>query len=157
MNYLLDLRKILGARPLIACGSGVAIINANKEVLMQRRTDNNCWGFVGGMMELGETVEETARREAFEEVGIKLQDLQFFRVFSGPEVYHKYPNGDEVYNVINMFIAEGDFPNIEIDHDEVQEARFFAFDALPENINPPDVIIAKELQKLYLTERYGEI
>ncbi|SCG84579.1 hypothetical protein DW1_3029 [Proteiniborus sp. DW1] len=42
MNYLMDLRKLVGLRPLIACGAGVAIINEENKVLLQRRADNDC-------------------------------------------------------------------------------------------------------------------
>ena len=34
-------------------------------------------------MEFGETVEDTARREVFEETGLKLGKLEFFNVYSG--------------------------------------------------------------------------
>ncbi|MBC7083782.1 MAG: NUDIX domain-containing protein [Firmicutes bacterium] len=31
--------------------------------MLLRRKDNGCWGLPGGAMELGESLEETARRE----------------------------------------------------------------------------------------------
>jgi len=145
MNYIMELRKYVGSRPIIACGAGAIIVNLENKVLMQRRADNNCWAFVGGMMELGESIEETVRREVLEEVGIELGKLDFFKVYSGKDFYYKYPNGHEVYNVINIFIAKGDYCNISIDHDEVIEAQFFDLDKMPENISPPDIRIAKEI------------
>jgi len=141
----MELRKYVGSRPIIACGAGAIIVNLENKVLMQRRADNNCWAFVGGMMELGESIEETVRREVLEEVGIELGKLDFFKVYSGKDFYYKYPNGHEVYNVINIFIAKGDYCNISIDHDEVIEAQFFDLDKMPENISPPDIRIAKEI------------
>jgi 8-oxo-dGTP pyrophosphatase MutT (NUDIX family) len=143
------LRKYIGSRPIIACGAGVAIVNDKNEVLLQLRADNNCWGFIGGMMEIGETIEETAKREVFEEVGIKLDSINFFKVYSGKDFYYKYPNGDEVYNVINLFTVKGDFENVIIDNDEVKDARFFAFNEIPENISPPDIKIVKDIVDYY--------
>lgn len=150
MNYLMDLRKIVGKRPLIACGSGVAIVSVDKKVLMQRRADNNCWGLIGGMMELGESTEETAKREVFEEVGIKLDKIDFFKVYSGKDFYYKYPNGDEVFNVINMFTVRCyELPEVIIDNKEVKEARFFDFNNLPIHISPPDVKIIEDIIDFY--------
>lgn len=150
MNYLLDLRKIVGTRPLIACGAGVAIVHTDNKLLMQKRSDNGCWGLIGGMMELGESIDETAKREVFEEVGIILDKIDFFRVYSGRDFYYKYPNGDEVYNVINVFtVRYSEFPEIKIDNKEVKEARFFDFDKLPTNISPPDVKIIEDIIDFY--------
>lgn len=149
MNYLLDLRKVVGTRPLIACGAAVAIVNEDK-LLMQKRADNDCWGLVGGMMELGESIEETARREVFEEVGIILDKLDFFKVYSGKEFYYKYPHGDEVYNVINMFTVKySESMQIRVDYHEVKEARFFDFNKLPTHINPPDIKIIEDIIDFY--------
>lgn len=38
---------------------------------MQQRTDCGSWGYAGGSVELGESVEQTAERELFEETGLK--------------------------------------------------------------------------------------
>lgn len=150
MSYLLKLRKIVGSRPLIACGAGVAIVNTDNKLLMQRRADNDCWGLIGGMMELGENIEETAKREVFEEVGIVLDKIDFFKVYSGKDFYYKYPNGDEVFNVINVFTVKGSgFSEFKIDDKEVKEASFFDFDKLPTNINPPDVKIIEDVIDFY--------
>lgn len=43
---------------------------------MQQRTDCGSWGYAGGSVELGESVEQTAERELFEETGLKAQKLE---------------------------------------------------------------------------------
>ena len=58
--------------PFIQTGSAIIIENENKEILLQERTDKNIWGLPGGCQELGEQLEDTAIREAYEETGIKL-------------------------------------------------------------------------------------
>ncbi len=150
MNYLMDLRKTVGSRPLIACGAGVAIINHQNEILLHRRVDNDCWGFIGGMLELGESIEEAAKREVFEEIGVKLLTISFFKVYSGKDFYYKYPNGDEVYNVINLFTYRGYMTEAQLNanNSEVKEARFFSIDELPEHISPPDIPILKDIIEL---------
>ncbi len=68
-NYIVELRKVIGNRPLIACSACVIVVDDAERILLQRRTDNGLWGLPGGAMEIGETLEQTARREAYE-VGI---------------------------------------------------------------------------------------
>ena len=51
--------------------------------MLQYRSDTYDWGVPGGAMELGETTEETARRELFEETGLNAKIMQFIGVLSG--------------------------------------------------------------------------
>jgi 8-oxo-dGTP pyrophosphatase MutT (NUDIX family) len=69
MGYIMDLRKEVGTRPLIMAGACVILIDENQRMLLQLRNDNNCWGLPGGSLEIGETLEEVAIRELFEETG----------------------------------------------------------------------------------------
>lgn len=96
MPYVHDLRALVGQRPLILVAAGVLICNAAGDLLLQRRTDDQLWGIPGGSMEIGESTEETARREVWEETGLVVGRLQLFDVFSGANMYHVYPNGDQV-------------------------------------------------------------
>lgn len=61
-DYILDLRKAVGRRPLLQTGAGVIVVDAAGRVLLQRRSDNGCWDYAGGSMELGEEAEETVCR-----------------------------------------------------------------------------------------------
>ncbi len=44
MGYLLDLRKIVGNRPLISVGATVLVMNSQFELLFQYRSDTHSWG-----------------------------------------------------------------------------------------------------------------
>lgn len=149
-NYIQNLRKYVGHLPIIMCASGVIIRNPDKEILLQHRSDNNCWGLPGGAVELGEEVEEAARREVYEETGLVVNDLKFFGVFSGKKMYNKYPNGDEVYIIANVFITDNYSGNIRSDKNESKDLKFFKIDKLPDNINPPDIPILESYINLTL-------
>ncbi|MFZ3577779.1 NUDIX hydrolase, partial [Virgibacillus sp. DJP39] len=138
MGYIMDLRKLVGSRPLIIAGASVLLIDENERLLLQLRKDNNCWGLAGGSMELGETLEDVAKRELQEETGLTAVHLTFFNIFSGNDFYYKYPHGDEAYNVIAAYICNEYQGDLQGDSDEVQALQFFSLDNLPSNISPPD-------------------
>lgn len=50
MGYIKNLRKLVGTKPLIMVGACVILINDVNKILLQLRTDNNCWGLPGGSM-----------------------------------------------------------------------------------------------------------
>ena len=69
-GYIMDLRKIVGHRPLLQVGASVIVEDEKGRVLLQKRTDNHCWGYPGGSTELDERVEDAAARELREETGL---------------------------------------------------------------------------------------
>lgn len=148
----MDLRKLVGSRPLIMVGAGVILLDQENRILLQLRTDNNHWGLTGGSLELGETFEEAAARELKEETGLIAKSLTLFNLFSGKEFHYIYPNGDEVYNVVSSYICKDWEGELKIDHEEVKELRFFSPDSLPEHINPADLPILNEFIKTYLSK-----
>ncbi len=152
MGYIMDLRKFVGKRPILMPAAGAAIINENNEILLQRRTDNKCWGIPGGSMELGETFEETATREVKEETGLKVNSLELFNIFSGEDLHYIYPNGDEVYITTAVFLCNDYSGDLKRDEEETLELRFFKLNDLPieRELNPPDRIIISKLKNYLL-------
>lgn len=136
MGYILDLRKTLGSRPLIMAGAGVLLINEKNEILLGKRTDNGCWDYPAGSMELGESFEECARREVLEETGLLCGKLEFFMDLSGKDTFYKYPNGDQVYLAGILYICRDFSGDMKVQENEVITQKFFALDALPENSDP---------------------
>lgn len=138
MSYTQELRALVGPRPLIMPGAAVLIFNHHNHLLLQHRTDNQKWGLIGGSMEIDESLEETARREVFEETGLELDELEWFDLFSGPELVYQYPNGDVVVNVVAVYIARRFSGTLKMNAQEVDEVRFFQLGNLPKNLSPPD-------------------
>ncbi len=89
-------------------------------------------------MEPGESLEEVAKRELFEETGLEARNLEMFDVFSGKDLYYKYPHGDEVYNVVTAYVCSDFVGAIQEDGIEVQELRFFNFNEIPVELSPSD-------------------
>ena len=134
-DCILDLRKVVGYRPLIQTGAGVIVVDAAGRVLLQRRSDNGCWDYAGGSMELGEEAEETARRELLEETGLTAGTLERYDVYAGPEEHYFYPNGDEVYNVEFAYACRDWSGTLTCQEGEVDDLRFFSLDDLPDGVS----------------------
>ncbi len=148
MGYIMDLRRFVGHGPLLQCAGSVIIENEKGEILLGRRTDNHLWGYAGGAMELGESIEDCARRELWEEMGLIADEMEFLTVNSGPEAHYVYPNGDEVYNVEIVYVCRKYHGQLRRQEEEMEALAFFPIDALPE-ISPP---IRPVLRK-YLEQR----
>ncbi len=80
-EYILDLRKTVGHRPLLQVGASVIVVDSEGRILLQKRRDNGRWGYAGGSVELDEEVEKAAMRELFEETGLFANELELFGVF----------------------------------------------------------------------------
>ena len=134
-DYIGDLRKYIGTKPIIMCGANVILIDNKDRILLHHRTDRDWWGLPGGAMELGESLEDTARRELFEEVGLECGELRLFNVYSGKELYYKYPDGNEVYNVTATYISREFSGVINVDPSEGRDARFVPLSEIPMNLS----------------------
>ena len=146
-GYIMDLRKIVGHRTLLQVGASVIVEDEQGRVLLQKRTDNHCWGYPGGSTELDERVEDAAARELFEETGLVAERLALFGVFSGKELHYIYPNGDEVSNVDIVFICTAYSGVLRRDKEETEALGFFFSGKLPENLSPPIVIPMRAWEK----------
>lgn len=136
-NYIMDLRAVVGHRPLLQVGASVIVVDSDNRILLQLRSDNHCWGYAGGSVELDEVVEEAAKRELFEETGLIAESLELFGVFSGKDTHYTYPNGDEVSNVDIVYVCKQYSGELKCQDGEVEKLKFFRIDEIPQNISKP--------------------
>jgi len=132
MGYIAELRKRVGSRPLIMAGAGVLVLDEAGRLLLQKRVDNGLWGLIGGAMEPGESLEQTARRELKEEAGLEAGELELFSLVSGADYHYVYPNGDEVFFVSARFVTREVRGEARADGREGLELRYFGLNGLPE-------------------------
>ena len=148
MDSIQSLRQHIGHAPVLMVGAVILIVDDKNRLLLMKRSDSGCWGSPSGATELGEVVEDAARREAFEETGLQVGKMALFGVFSGPELYYKYPNGDEVYNVTVVYLSRDTVGEISL-NEEHTEWRWFAPLDVPENLSPPiRPVIAKFIKSV---------
>lgn len=148
MDHWRDLRAAFGSdRTLIAIGAGALVLEKNA-VLLQRRRDGGDWGLPGGAKEPGETLEETARRELFEETGLIAKSLRFLTVCSGLEFTHTYPNGNKIEHVAAIYHALEVERNMRPDERETLELRYFGLRELPDMQPLSELLLDNALESL---------
>ncbi len=135
---------MVGHKPIFLVGAGTIVLNKQSQMLLMKRSDNLAWSTLGGSLNLGETFEQAAIREAKEEANITISKLKLFKIISGEEYKHTYPNGDQVYLACAIFYTYDYKGKLEIDNEETLELKFFKMDQLPKRINPPDRLFIEE-------------
>ena len=136
MDYILQLRQYIGHRPILLVGAAILVLDDQNRLLLMKRSDNEYWSVPGGSTEPGEVVENAAKRETFEETNLEIGELSLFGVFSGPEFFYKYPNGDEAYNVIIVYLSRDWHGEVKL-NDEHTDWCWCAVNEIPEDISPP--------------------
>jgi 8-oxo-dGTP diphosphatase len=95
-------------------------------VLIERRNPPPGWALPGGFVDLGETVEEAAVREAAEETGLDVELVRQFHVYSDPS------RDDRGHTVSVVFVGRAS--GIPQAASDAAEAGVFKAQALPEQI-----------------------
>ncbi len=98
----------------------------NGIVLIERKNPPSGWALPGGFVDVGESVETAAVREAREETSLEVRLMEQFHVYSEPGRDPRFHTASVV------FIAEGD--GILKGADDARKAEVFTADNLPQAI-----------------------
>ena len=121
----------LRPRPLV--GVGVALVRAGCVFLARRRRGHGAgaWASAGGHLEYGETPEQCARREAWEELGVRVGGL---RIICVSNIRHY----DRHYLDLEFLADIGDQqPRPQADDGELGEYGWFPLTAPPQPLFEP--------------------
>ena len=152
-SYLGRVRKSVGdTEILLFVGARGVIIDDRNRLLLIQRSDNHRWAIPAGAMELGESMEECAVRETWEETGLRGTSLAPFAFYTN----YTYTNGyGHTYQQILMSFRihswEGELLR---QTEESVDAGFFPLDALP---GPRSFIIEETLADLASFEATGRM
>lgn len=132
-SYVWKLRQVLGSQRLLIPGVAMFIMTPEGKLWMGKRTDGGEWSYVGGGMELGQSIMDCVIAETHEEAGIltKAEDWTFVGLHTVPEETNgSYENGDLIQSVNHLFTMVYD-GEITVSDDEHSEFRTFSLDDLP--------------------------
>jgi len=128
------MRSVIGHQLLLLAGANVIIINSDRHILLQQRDDLS-WGLPGGLLEPGESLEQTAAREVKEETNLDVHSLQFLKVFSGADYTFVLPNKDAINVITALYYTESWTGEMLVDSVEGLALDFFSPEQLPSPIN----------------------
>lgn len=104
-----------------------AYITYNKKVLLEKRCDSDCWGLIGGGLNIDESPENCIIREIKEETGLVVDqnDLNLIKVYSDPTRIIAYPDGNIIRSIAFFYyIKLKKDPNLTCSEESI-ELRFF--------------------------------
>jgi NAD+ diphosphatase len=122
----------------------IVLIRRGREILLARSSHfaEGVYSTLAGFIEPGENAEQAAQREVYEEVGIKIKNLQYH--FSQP-----WPFPD---SLMLGFTAEHAAGEIMIDGVEIEDAGWFTIENLPSL--PAPISIARKLIELFIHKEF---
>ena len=139
---------------VIRGGCGVIVLNDEKKILLGLRNsdeeladselhEEGTWTMPGGNIEYGETFEEAGAREAMEEAGIKVGDLEVICVQTDKNEYAHYISVGMLAHIV-----EGEPKPME--PDVILKWEWFDINDLPKNIFSP----SKKTIDCYLSHKF---
>ncbi len=114
-------------RPIAAT---IAAVFHDEKILLVRRAhspDAGFWGFPGGKIEAGESIEAAAIRELFEETGIRGQAR---RVFTAVDAFDRDENGRLRRHFVLIAVLCDWVAGDPVAGDDALDARWFRLDEL---------------------------
>ena len=129
-DYIKWIRSKVGHEKIILVFAGGCIRNDKGEVLLQKRGGSNKWGFPGGAIELGETPQMAAVREAKEETGLDVEPGELIGIYT--DFHMEYPNGDVAQSIAIAYELHVTGGSLYCDGGETLELKYFSFNESPE-------------------------
>jgi 8-oxo-dGTP diphosphatase len=119
---------------IVGCGVGVFVFKRGKFLMAERHGAHGAgtWSIPGGMVEFGESLEETAKREVQEETSLKIKNIRFGAVTS--DHFKK----DDKHHITIWMLSDYDSgsPTI-MEPDKCLAQQWHSFEDLPEPLFAP--------------------
>lgn len=112
-------------------GGSALVVDTDGSILMQRRSDSGNWSLPGGVMEIGETLEQCVVRETREESGLDIEITGLLGIYTDPAHVIAYEDGEvrQEFNITYYGRVVGGRIAVSAESTEV---RFIRPDELPE-------------------------
>ena len=127
------------------CPAVIVAVTDKDRILMSRYRGRAYRGYalIAGFVEIGETFEETVRREVMEEVGLKVKNIRY---------YKSQPWAFTDTEMIGFFAELDGDDRIRLQEDELSEAGWYHRDEIPEDTSL--ISVGSEMKMAF---KYGMI
>jgi len=133
-----EIRKEIHSKGLLHRETYCYIINFKKQLLLQKRADNNLWdNTIAGHFPYTQNFEEAIIREAEEEIGLKIR-IEELKLITK----EKINNGNKLNNrIIKVFLLQKDIKieDLKLDLEEVAEMKYFNKEELEKLLSTNDM------------------
>ena len=152
-SYLGRVRTSVGdTDTLLFVGARGVILDDQNRILLIQRSDNHRWAIPAGAMELGESMEDCAIRETWEETGLRATSLTPFAFYTNYTFTNSFGHTyQQILMSFRIHTWEGELLR---QTEESVDAGFFPVDALP---GPASFIIDETLADLASFEATGRL
>lgn len=113
---------------------------------MKHSLTERAYNLVAGFVEVGETFEETVKREVMEEVGLKIKNIRY---------YKSQPWSFSDSMMIGFYADLDGDDKVTLQEDELAEATWFSRDEIP--YNESSISIAQELIENFRNGNHAEM
>jgi 8-oxo-dGTP pyrophosphatase MutT (NUDIX family) len=129
-SYLGRVRASIGDTDTIFfVGARTVVFDEQGRLLLIQRSDNHRWAIPAGAMELGESMEECAVRELWEETGLRATSLTPYAFYTAYTYTNEYAHTYQ--QVLMTFVVHSWEGELLRETEESVDAGFFPLDALP--------------------------
>ncbi|AEV81419.1 NUDIX hydrolase [Actinoplanes sp. SE50] len=129
-SYLGKVRASIGDTDTIFfVGARTVVFDEQGRLLLIQRSDNHRWAIPAGAMELGESMEDCAVRELWEETGLRATSLTPYAFYTAYTYTNDY--GHTYQQVLMSFVVHSWEGELLRQTDESVDAGWFALDELP--------------------------
>ena len=126
------------------CPAVIVAVTDGDRLLMSRYKGRAYRGYalIAGFVEIGETFEETVRREVMEEVGLKVKNIRY---------YKSQPWAFTDTEMIGFFAELDGDDAIRLQEDELSEAGWYRRDEIPEDVS--SISVGSEMKMAFKHQR----
>jgi len=122
------------------CPVVIAAVTHGENLLVTRYRNRSNYALVAGFAEIGESLEDTVRREVFEETGVRVKNLRY---------YKSQPWGFTSTLLSGFFCDLDGDPTIHIDENELSEAVWLPRNEIPPSVS--DIALTAEMIEVFRT------
>ena len=126
------------------CPAVIVAVTDGDRLLMSRYKGRAYRGYalIAGFVEIGETFEETVRREVMDEVGLKVKNIRY---------YKSQPWAFTDTEMIGFFAELDGDDAIRLQEDELSEAGWYRRDEIPEDVS--SISVGSEMKMAFKHQR----